>query len=112
MLVVTNGSCTDTTTQIVAIVTGVQELNSQSGISVFQNPVLQNATVTVASDQLKAMMQVMNSLGEMVMQRTIYSKGNRSFQEVIDTRNLPAGAYSIRVQLNDRNLGTRLIKLN
>ncbi len=113
MLVVLNGSCPpDTFFQVITIFTsGINDIASINGITVLQNSSMDKATVLFNSDQPKAVLQVINSLGQVIFERNIFAKGNRDFKEEIDMSGLASGVYSIHIINSARDFSKKLIKL-
>ncbi len=113
MLIVLNGNCPpDTFVQVITIVTiGINETGNMHTISVFQNSAMDKATVLFYSDQPKAVLQVINSVGQVVFERAIVSKGNKDFKEEIDMNDFTSGVYTVHVVNSSSGFSRKLIKL-
>ena len=110
-LVVTNGYCTDSVTHLVDITVAVNELNAGNGLSVFLNQSTDMAYVRFNSTQSKAVLQIINSLGQIVSERVVTSTGNNAYKEEVDMSYLPAGVYSIHISTSSANFSKKLIKM-
>ena len=110
-LYATNGNCTDSITHEVFLTIGVNEIDADEGIILMQNPTKDITHIQFHSDAEKAVLQVVNSLGQIVSERTLTSKGNRTFNEEIDMRTLPAGVYNIHIGTPSKNFSRKLIKM-
>jgi len=112
-LVVLNGSCPpDTFIQVITIFTaGINEIAGNNAMMVLQNSSMNNATILFHSDQPKAVMQVINSLGQVILERNIVATGNKNFKEEIDLTNLVSGVYSIHIITSVHDFSKKLIKM-
>jgi hypothetical protein len=110
-LIETNGSCSDTTTQVVyAGVSGINDLNIQRSISVYPNPVKDQLTVKVNSAVAgKYILQVTNALGETIYDREIQlTNGSNLIKD--DTADLYSGVYFVSLQNRQAKVTTKFIK--
>jgi hypothetical protein len=113
MLIVLNGNCPpDTFIQVITVFTvGITEAGNIHTISVLQNSEMDKATILFYSDQPKAILQVINSVGQVVLERTIVSKGNKDFKEEIDMTGFTSGVYSIHIINSSADFSRKLVKL-
>ena len=110
-LVVSNGYCSATSTQLVDITVGLNELLTGSSLSVYMNPATEIAYIQFNSKHSNAVLQVVNALGQIVSERVVTSTGNNAYKEEVDMSYLPSGVYSIHISTSSNQFSKKLIKL-
>lgn len=112
-LIVSDGSCTDTVTQVIVVInsvapTGINEINLDNLISVFSNT--SNNTLDLIFNfytQQKIRIEIYNSLGQKVFadseERTQKSK------KTIDFTDKSKGVYYVRFYVNDQVLTKKVV---
>ena len=78
------------------------------GMLVFPNPVQDNATVAFDSNNEKVTLEVYNNLGQVVMTEQVASAAGRQRVQ-LNTANLEAGMYFVKVQLDNKVSTTPLM---
>ncbi|HXS36498.1 MAG TPA: T9SS type A sorting domain-containing protein [Flavipsychrobacter sp.] len=86
--------------------TSVNTIMSPERIIITPNPVTSIITVTMPHDWSGAIVQVVNSVGQQIIKRTLDGNTNNT----IDLSLLPPGMYLLRVQYNNAVLTKKLIK--
>ncbi len=101
----TSGGCLQKT--YYSVPTGVQNVNSEAGISVYPNPATNIVNVTVSSSvQGQVLIEVLNMMGQLVS--SIQATDNKA---AIDVAGLPAGSYLVTCFNNGIKIATtRFIK--
>lgn len=101
-----NGACESTQTVPVSVVlcTGVEDLASNSHVSVYPNPNNGLFTIATPGNAGKLDVEVLNTLGQTVMKES--SKNPESL--VVDMSGYGRGVYYLKVQLNN---GMKLVKV-
>ena len=110
-LIETNGSCSDTTTQVVyAGVSAINDLNILQSMSVYPNPVKEQLIVKVNSAiSGKYTIQVCNVLGEIISAHEIQlSNGSNVIKD--DVSDLASGIYFVSLQNQQTKVSTKIIK--
>ncbi|MEI9945784.1 MAG: carbohydrate-binding protein [Chitinophagaceae bacterium] len=93
----------------VATATG-EEMITRTGMGVFPNPVINQFTLRVNNDLQGAMkVQVIDQTGRSVKALQL-SKNKGSYQSSISAAGLPAGIYTIRVQMGDWIRSEKIMK--
>ncbi len=80
-------------------------------ISLLPNPTSGMATVQFMPDQSDAVLQIMNSLGQIILERKINAKASKLHKEEIDLSAFPSGVYMIQINTVRKNISRKLIKL-
>ncbi len=111
-LIANGGVCTDTIVHLVHVgPIGINELSSDNEISLLPNPTSGMATVQFMPDQSDAVLQIMNSLGQIILERKINAKASKLHKEEIDLSAFPSGVYMIQINTVRKNISRKLIKL-
>ena len=103
-VVVTNGSCVDTSGCHFVLVVGLESEMAFSGVSVYPNPTTGNIYFSPGNQVDPITIRVMNAMGQEILRREIL--GQNSTEIAIDA---PAGIYFLK--LNDPSGATRVLRL-
>lgn len=105
-VIVTNGSCNDTSACVTIATTGLKELYFGSNMSVYPNPT--NGEFTIYFNKLESTLttiQVINAVGQVIKQLKTSNQ-----KETIDLNDYENGVYFIKVKTKDYQNIVRLIK--
>ena len=111
-LIVSNGSCSDTTTQSISTIQlGINNLNAFSSLNVFPNPAknLLNLTITSGQSFNNCQLGIRNLLGETVyLGNTDVTTGINNLH--FDISQFATGVYVISLQNGDEMVNTKFVK--
>ncbi len=91
-------------------ITGLNDLNRSEEIFLSPNPTNGIVTVQFTHQPSEAVLQVLNSIGQVVSERLI-PKGNQLYKGEIDLSGLPSGIYLIHLNTSFINITRKLIKM-
>ena len=105
-VIVTENSCTDTSTCINVVVTGVDDINNRSNIKLYPNPTNNKVTLTLNETRRSISVVMRDVGGRSVLDKVFENKRNIS----LNLENLDAGIYFMNVTFDDETSVVKLIK--
>ncbi len=84
--------------------------NNKINLTAYPNPANDAANVTFNVDAAQAQIVIMNTLGQSVMNKTIYPKVNHNYSEKISLNDLSSGIYMIQIIAANSTTSIKLIK--
>jgi PKD repeat protein len=108
-LTVSNGLCTDTFTIVITVVSVNYILSNGSALQLYPNPASDITTIEFSYDEASADLSLMNSAGQNVMSKTIYSSGGL-FRSGIELAVLSQGIYILQVKTKSESVYLQLVK--
>ena len=105
------GCNTGSKTVIINTATGIDGVdNNKINLTAYPNPANDAATVAFNVDAVQAQIVMMNTLGQSVMNKTIYPKINHNYNEKIALDGLSSGIYLIQIITANSTTSIKLIK--
>lgn len=110
-LSVSNGLCTDIFTHVITVVS-VREIQLSNGskVMVFPNPVADITTIRFSYDEPSVQLSLVNSLGQVVVDKTIYSISGSNYESSLDLTTVAKGVYLLQLATQKEKASTVLVK--
>lgn len=111
-LIVSNGVCSpDTIVKTITIqAIGLSTLIDGKQLTVYPNPTRSIATINFESRSASANIEILNTIGAVVINKTISPAYGNVYSEQIDMKNLPSGIYYAKITSASGNGIVKLIK--
>jgi len=111
-LIVSNGVCSpDTIIKTITIqAIGLSTIIDGKQLTVYPNPIRSIATINFESRSTSANIEILNTIGAIVMNKTISPAYGNVYSEQIDMKNLPTGIYYAKITSASGNGIVKLIK--
>ncbi len=111
-LIVSNGVCSaDTIIKTITIsAIGLSTLIDGKQLTVYPNPLRASATINFESRSASANIEILNTIGAVVLSKSIAPSYGNVYVEQIDMKNLPSGIYFVKITSASGNGIVKLIK--
>jgi PKD repeat protein len=111
-LIVSNGVCSpDTIVKTITIqAIGLSTLIDGKQLTVFPNPAQTTATINFESRSSSAKIELLNTLGESILSKTITPSYGNIYSEQIDMKNIPSGIYFAKITSSSGSGIVKVIK--
>jgi PKD repeat protein len=110
-LTVTIGNCTDVYSILIAVLSVEQfQLSNGSQIQLYPNPVTNITTIEFSLDETSVDLALINSLGQTVMNKTIYPSSGNIYNSHLDLSEFSAGTYVLQLRTKSENRFLPLVK--
>ncbi len=104
-VIVSKHGCSDTS-DCIFVATGIPELNSPDGYTLYPNPAAHTVTLITEGSLENGACSLTNNLGQVVWQQ----KGLHGGQFTFDISSLVPGMYFFELQSGDKKLNTKMVK--
>jgi hypothetical protein len=109
-LIVTNGSCSDTLTQILDINTGIYSPTANTSLNVYPDPVNDNLIISLTTlGKSEWNIILYDVLGQTILRTTMSSTSGNN-QKQLDFSKISKGVYTLELQNKDEKLIRKIVK--
>ncbi len=110
-LTVNNGSCIDSTTQIITITTGISILNESTSVNIYPNPVNDKLNINIQSSVANNRLSInlYDAIGQIVLKNTLNTViGNNQIELYLSFLN--KGIYILEIKSTDGKIIRKIVK--
>jgi hypothetical protein len=104
-VIITNGSCTDTSVCTAIPTLGISSLQNFNGVTIFPNPVQDQLTIRLTNSEIEVMVSITDLTG-----RLVYNEQFSGDQLAIQTTEWAKGVYAVTVRSGDKQSTYRISK--
>ncbi len=88
---------------------GVEEVEIVENLNVYPNPAHQNVTIVFKSNMKIFTVQILNEIGQMMIEQKVYQSNDDEYINTFDVSQLPTGIYLIRLQNGIQSKTTKVL---